>query len=268
MNKFLIKVLIFIFISFTSAFADIITTTKISGNKRISNESIVVLGRINLNDKFDESKLNNILKNLYETNFFSNITLEIENKVLKIEVVENPIIENIEITGVKNKKILEEILENIILKDRMSFTENLLTKDIDFIKNIHKSAGYYFVDVVSSINKDNNLNTIRLKLDITQGQRARIKEIFFIGDKKIKDKRLLEIIASEEHKFWKFISQKVYLNEDIVSLDTRLLENYYKNEGYYDVEVLNSFAELNNESSFKLVFNINAGRKYFYSWFN
>ncbi len=265
MNKFLIKVLIFIFISFTSAFADIITTTKISGNKRISNESIVVLGRINLNDKFDESKLNNILKNLYETNFFSNITLEIENKVLKIEVVENPIIENIEITGVKNKKILEEILENIILKDRMSFTENLLTKDIDFIKNIHKSAGYYFVDVVSSINKDNNLNTIRLKLDITQGQRARIKEIFFIGDKKIKDKRLLEIIASEEHKFWKFISQKVYLNEDIVSLDTRLLENYYKNEGYYDVEVLNSFAELNNESSFKLVFNINAGRKYFFN---
>ena len=74
---------------------------------------------------------------------------------------------------------------------------------------------------------------------------------------------MLEIIASEEHKFWKFISQKVYLNEDIVKLDTRLLENYYKNQGYYDVEVLNSFAELNDQASFKLVFNINAGEKYF-----
>jgi len=265
MNKFFIKVLIFIFISFTAVSAETITTTEISGNKRISNESIFVLGKINLNDKFDENKLNNILKNLYETNFFSNINLVIENKVLKIEVVENPIIENIEISGVKNKKLLEEILENVILKDRMSFTENLLAKDIDFIKNIHKSSGYYFVDVVSSINKDNNLNTIRLKLDIIQGERAKIKEIFFIGDKKIKDKKLLEIIASEEHKFWKFISQKVYLNEDIVKLDTRLLENYYKNEGYYEVEVLNSFAELNNEGSFKLVFNIDAGKKYFFN---
>ena len=265
MNKFFIKVLIFIFISFTAVSAETITTTEISGNKRISNESIFVLGKINLNDKFDENKLNNILKNLYETNFFSNIKLAIENKVLKIEVVENPIIENIEITGVKNKNLLEEILENVILKDRMSFTENLLAKDIDFIKNIHKSSGYYFVDVVSSINKDNNLNTIRLKLDIIQGERAKIKEIFFIGDKKIKDKKLLEIIASEEHKFWKFISQKVYLNEDIVKLDTRLLENYYKNEGYYEVEVLNSFAELNNEGSFKLVFNIDAGKKYFFN---
>ena len=265
MNKFFIKVLIFIFISFTAVSAETITTTEISGNKRISNGSIFVLGKINLNDKFDENKLNNILKNLYETNFFSNIKLAIENKVLKIEVVENPIIENIEITGVKNKNLLEEILENVILKDRMSFTENLLAKDIDFIKNIHKSSGYYFVDVVSSINKDNNLNTIRLKLDIIQGERAKIKEIFFIGDKKIKDKKLLEIIASEEHKFWKFISQKVYLNEDIVKLDTRLLENYYKNEGYYEVEVLNSFAELNNEGSFKLVFNIDAGKKYFFN---
>ena len=93
----------------------------------------------------------------------------------------------------------------------------------------------------------NDLNSIRLKLDVIQGQRAKINEIFFIGDKKIKDKKLLEIIASEEHKFWKFISQKVYLNEDIVKLDTRLLENYYKNQGYYDVEVLNSFAELNDQ---------------------
>ena len=66
MNKFFIKVLIFIFISFTAVSAETITTTEISGNKRISNESIFVLGKINLNDKFDENKLNNILKNLYE----------------------------------------------------------------------------------------------------------------------------------------------------------------------------------------------------------
>ena len=265
MNKYLIKILLSFFIYFVSASAESINTTEISGNKRISNESIIVLGQINLNDKFDENKLNDILKNLYETNFFSDVVLSVENKILKINVVENPIIENIEITGIKNKKLLEDILENTQLKDRMSFTENLLKKDIDFIKNIHKSAGYYFVDVVSSVNKNNDLNSIRLKLDVIQGQRAKINEIFFIGDKKIKDKKLLEIIASEEHKFWKFISQKVYLNEDIVKLDTRLLENYYKNQGYYDVEVLNSFAELNDEASFKLVFNINAGKKYFFN---
>ena len=136
MKTYLIKILLLMFISFVSASAETINTTEISGNKRISNESIIVLGQINLNDEFDDNKLNSILKNLYDTNFFSDVILSIENNVLKINVIENPIIENIEITGIKNKKLLEDVLENIQLKDRMSFTENLLKKDIDFIKNI------------------------------------------------------------------------------------------------------------------------------------
>ena len=61
------------------------------------------------------------------------------------------------------------------------------------------------------------------------------------------------MIASEEHKFWKFISKKVFLNQSLISLDKRLLENYYRNQGYYQVKILNSFAELNNEDSFRLV---------------
>ena len=68
---------------------------------------------------------------------------------------------------------------------------------------------------------------------------------------KDKDKRLLEVIASEEHKFW-FILWKKYLNQSLI--DKRLLENY-KNQGYYKVKILNSFAEL-NEDSFKLIYNI------------
>ena len=95
--------------------------------------------------------------------------------------------------------------------------------------------------------KNDQLNSVRLKLDIDQGKKAKIKEIKFIGDKKIKDKRLLEVIASEEHQFWKFVSRKVYLNQSLIELDKRLLENYYRNQGYYKVKVLNSFAELNNE---------------------
>ena len=106
---------------------------------------------------------------------------------------------------------------------------------------------------------------MRLNIDIDQGEKAQIKEIQFIGDKKIKDKKLLEVIASEEHKFWKIVSNKVYLNENLVNLDKRLLENFYKNEGYYNVEVLNSFAELDEKGSFKLIFNIEAGEKYFFN---
>ena len=133
------------------------------------------------------------------------------------------------------------------------------------INNILKSQGFYFSKINSSSNKNEELNSIRIKLDIERGDRARIKEIKFIGDKKIKDKKLREVIASEEHKFWKFISKKVYLNQSLINLDTRLLENYYRNQGYHNVKVLNSFAEFNDESYFKLVFNIDSGEKFFFN---
>ncbi len=265
MNKILINFLIILFLLVSPSEAENINDIKISGNKRISKESILVLGKIEKNQDYNQDKLNQILKNLYETNFFSNISLNLDNGVLKIDIIENPIIESLEVVGIKNKKILENIYENISLKDRMSFTDNLLNKDINFIKNLNKSLGYYFVEVEPLINKNEDLNSIILKLKVDQGERAKIKDILFIGDKKIKDKRLLEVIASEEHKFWKFVSNKVYLNNQIVSLDKRLLENYYKNEGYYKVKVLNSFAELNEKGFFKLIFNIDAGEKFYFN---
>ena len=268
MFKIFLRYLTILFILTPSVFAEVIKEVDVTGNKRISKDTIIVLGDIKLNNDYDDLKLNDTLKKLYQTNFFSNISISINQEILKISVIENPIIEDVEITGIKNKKILEDISEKLNLQNRMSFTENLLNKDIELIENIHRSAGYYFVKVTPLIEKNDNLNSIRLIIDINQGERAKVKQILFIGDKKIKDKKLLEVIASEEHKFWKFVSRKVYLNEGTINLDKRLLENYYKNRGFYNVKILNSFAALNEEGSFKLVFNIDAGEKYFFNDLN
>ena len=265
MNKFFIKVIFLFFLISANANSEIINDIDVSGNKRISKETILVLGDIKLNKDFTKNDLNNTLKKLYETNFFSNISLSIKSGLLKITLVENPIIEKVELRGIKNKKILEKIEKEISLKNRMSFSENLLNRDVNLIKNIFKSSGYYFVEIDTSYIENKELNSIELNIDIDQGEKAQIKDIQFIGDKKIKDKKLLEVIASEEHKFWKVVSNKVYLNENLVNLDKRLLENFYKNEGYYNVEVLNSFAELDDKGSFKLIFNIKAGEKYFFN---
>ena len=267
MIKILIKVLFLLSFIYSTCFAEKINNIEITGNKRISDETIKILGEISLDSQFNNSKLNKVLKNLYETNFFNDIQISIENKTLIIKLSENPIIENIEIIGIKSKKFKENILENMVLKNRMSYTENQLRRDIDSINNILKANGFYFSKVQSSLEKNDELNSVRLRLDIEQGEKARITEIIFLGDKKIKDKKLLEVIASEEHKFWKFISNKVYLNKSLIDLDKRLLENYYRNQGYYRVKVLNSFAELDKEGSFRLIFNIDSGKKFYFNKF-
>ncbi len=268
MNKIFLILCTFLYFLTFNVYGETVSKITISGNKRITDETIKVLGGLSDVSEINTEELNNLIKKLYDSNFFKDIKISLNNNELIIKVIENPIIENIEITGIKNKDFTKKISETINLKNRMSFSELLLEKDLDTINNILKASGFYFAKVDSSIVKNDDLNSIRLRIEIDKGKKARIQKIQFIGDKKIKDKRLLEVIASEEHKFWKFISRKVYLNQSLIDLDKRLLENFYKNQGYYKVKVINSFAELNNEESFKLIFNIESGKKYFFNDFS
>lgn len=264
MYKFLTLFLINFFI-IKFSFASNLNSIEINGNKRLSTETIKVLGKIDLKKTYDDNELNVLIKNLYSSGFFKNILIKINNETLIIDLIENPIIEDIQITGIKRDSLKDELLKNTSLQNRKPFSENFLNNDIVFIKNILKSLGYYFSEVVPSISIDDELNTARIKIDINQGARAKIKNISFIGDKKIKDKTLLEIIASEEHKFWKFISNKHFLDQSRINLDKRLLENYYKNLGYYNIKILSSFVELDKNGNFNLTFNINSGDHYFFN---
>ncbi len=88
-------------------------------------------------------------------------------------------------------------------------------------------------------------------------------KINFIGDKKIKFKRLRDVIASEEAKFWKFISRNIYLNAERIELDKRLLKSFYLSKGYYNVEIVSSSAESRGKKTeIELTYSINAGDRF------
>ena len=241
--------------------SEIINKVEIEGNNRISNSNIILFGKINLNEDHDNNKINRILKNLYETDFFKEINISIKKNILIIKVKENPIIQSIEITGVKNKSVLGLLEDNLSLKEKNPFVENKVRRDEIKLKNILKVNGYYFSKINSKV-KNNINNTIDLKYEINLGEKAYITSIKFIGDKKIKDRKLKNIIVSEESKFWKFISKKKFVDSNRIKLDEKLLKNYYKNNGYYNVKVYSSFAQLIDSNNFELVFNINAGEKF------
>ena len=266
--NFFSKIIIILCIFTTSAVSEILKKIEITGNKRISSETIIIFSEVKINDQINKSKLDKVIKNLYQTNFFRNISLNFENQILFLNVEENPIIENLEINGIKKQSLVEFIKGKIQLAEMKSFNEELLAVDLDLINNILKTNGYYFTKISSSKNINSDLNTINLRINIDLGEKAKIKKIIFLGEKIFKEKRLKEVIASEEHKFWKFISNNVYINQELINLDKRLLVSYFKNNGFYDVKVENSFVEFDKNSNFNLIFNIIPGKKYFFNEFN
>ena len=266
LKRFLIYTFFLLFFS-NKLYASNISNIEINGNERITKETIILFGQIDLNSAIDDNELNTILKKLYETNFFEDIKLKIIDETLIVNVKEYPLISSLEIVGVKAKKIKNPILENIKLKDKGSFNKYLAGKDKEIVTNALRSFGYYFAKVdIKIIDQPNK--TVKLIYEIDMGNKALIRNINFIGDKVYKKRKLYDVITSEESKFWKIISNNKHLDEDRVMLDVRLLTNFYKNKGYYYAEVNSSFAEFSDDGKFDLTFNINAGKKYYFNKLN
>ena len=249
------------FLFFFSVSAEVIQKLEVKGNDRISQETIAVYGEITIGKDYSAFDLNNVLKNLYGTNFFEDIKISLTNGLLKVTVKEYASINFIDIEGEKSNKVKKAILEQLSLKEKESFIESKLKQDIILIKKVYSSIGFNFTNVDAKIKKfgDSRVNLI---YSVDKGKKTNIAKINFIGDKKIKDKRLNDVIVSEEKKFWKFLSKNTFLNSNNIELDKRLLTNYYKSLGYYDVRVLSSNAEVSKENETNLTYTINAGTRY------
>ena len=256
--------IIFLFFSLTYSFSsELIKKIKVKGNDRIPTSTVLMFADFKINNVIDDIKINEILKNIYDSNFFENVSVKVVKDTLEINVLEFPIIENIFFEGLKAKKNIELVKKNLRLKNRSSFNKLLLEKDTQIMLNSLKQQGYYFSTIDPFI-EDLKENKVNIFYKINLGKKAKIKNISFIGDKVFKDSKLRSIILSEEYKFWKFISGKKFLNEQLIEIDKRLIKNFYLNSGYFNVEVNSSFAKLIEKDSFELVYSINAKQKVFF----
>ena len=266
MSKYFLIFFIF-FIKITFVNAEIVKSISVNGNERIADKTVIVFSKINIGDDLMISDLNEIIKNLYQTDFFKDVSVNLENNILKIFIIENNLVQSVKIQGVKNKKLIQTLFDQLILTEKKSFIEEKSIQDSQKLSNFLKLSGYYFSNVDLEVQKNEN-NTVDLIYNITLNKKAVIKKINFSGNKIFKSRLLSSVIVTEENKFWKFLSKKKYLNEKQIQLDQRLLKNFYLNEGYFNVKISQTSANINQENKFELTYNINAGKKFFFNDLN
>ena len=240
--------------------AEIVQDIKINGNKKISDETIKIYGGVKIGQDYIDKDLDRIIKNLYGTNFFEDINVNLSNNTLTINLKEFPSINQLILIGEKNSRITKEIKKLIFLKEKQPFIRSKLSDDIELIKRLYSSLGYNSPEINTKIKEFDD--TLDLLIEIVPGQQTKISSINFIGDKKISNKRLRDVIASEENKFWKFLSNNTKFSEELVSLDERLLKNYYKSIGYYDVNIISKSATINENKNIDITYSIDAGNRY------
>ena len=252
---------VLLFFLFTKTNAEILKNLEIVGNERVSKETIKIYGKIEINKNYNDNEINEILLNLYETSFFEDVKIIFNNNILKIEVKEYPFVNNLIIVGEKSNNYKKQIEKIISTKQKKSFIKSSLAKDVELIRSLYSSAGYNSANIEIKTKKisDNSLDVL---IEINRGKKTKISSIKFIGNKSISNRKLRDVTASEKHKFWKIFSKNTNFSQNILDLDNRLLTNFYKSKGFYDVTITSKMASLNEIGDAELLYSINEGKRY------
>jgi len=152
MVKYFLLFLIF-FIKITFVNAEIIKSITVNGNDRIADETVIIFSKVNIGDELIINDFNEIIVNLYNTDFFKNVTVNLVDNVLSINVKENDLIQSVEINGVKNKKLKQSLLDQLLLTEKRSYVEERSNDEVLKLSNFLKISGYYFSKVDLKIKK-------------------------------------------------------------------------------------------------------------------
>lgn len=259
----MIRITFFLFLLFnfnSYSYSDTIRDVKLIGNSRISLDTIKAKIQFVKNKDYSSEELNKVQKKIYETGFFNSVELNVKNDLLVITVKENPLIDFFYISGEEREKFKEALFDQLKLGPNKIFSDYALLEDIEKLKTIYKSNGYYNIEVTPeiSLRKDNQVNLV---LNIKKNNQTKINRIFFIGEKYFKNSDLLNQVLSSEDRWYK-LSNNTILNEDRIIVDKSILKNFYLDEGFYDVQIVSSNIKFRADGLADIIFSINSGDKY------
>ena len=235
--------LILIFFDISTSFSNeyVIKKVEITGNNRISTSYITNITNKYINKKITDEEINIITKDLYQSDFFDEISVKVENNTLYIEIVETPIINEIYFFG--NSFFNDDQLKDIIkIKKRDTFSKNRLNQAIENIQLQYSKTGRSFAKVEVS-KKELSQSRVNLLFEITEGELVKVNKINFYGNKFFSSNKLKSIIKTKEKKFYRLFGSIVFKEENIV-LDKNLLMKFYNRRGFVDFKVLSYKREL------------------------
>jgi outer membrane protein insertion porin family len=239
----------------------VIEAIRVEGNQRIEEGTIRSYLLVQPGDRFDPDRIDRSLKTLYATGLFQDVRLGRSGNDLVVRVVENPIVNRVAYEG--NHKLTDDQLRpDLQLRPRAVFTAALAESDRLHILDMYAKRGYYDATVEPKIIRLNQ-NRVDVVFQINDGSATLVSKIVFNGNKEFSESRLSEVINSREARWWRFLSTSDQYDPERLAYDRELLRRFYLKNGYADVQIAASSAELSpDRKGFFLSFTVNEGPRY------
>ena len=239
----------------------VIKDIRVNGAERVEPATVLSYLDLRAGDPMNQGSLDRGLKSLFATGLFADVSLKQEGNVLIVDVVENPVINQIAFEG--NDRIEdEELLAEIQLRPRQVFTRTKVQADVARLFQIYRRNGRFSVSIEPKVIKLEQ-NRVDLVFEIEENDVTKVESIRFVGNKHFDDDRLRTEISTKESAWYRFISADDRYDPDRLAFDQEKLRRFYLSQGYADFNLTSAVAELSNDrSGFYLTFTVEEGERY------
>ena len=233
----------------------------VRGAQRLEPQTIISYIRLRPGDAWTATVGDEVLKELYATELFSNASVAFDSGTVTITVTENPVVNRVVFEG--NRKLSDDQLRpEVQLRARAVFTPAIAESDRLHILDLYAKRGYYDATVVPQIIHLDQ-NRVDVVFEINDGSATLISKIVINGNKAFSEDRLTEVIDSRESRWWRFLSNSDQYLPERLAYDKELLRRFYLKNGYADIDITDSSAELSpDRKGFFLSFTVKEGDRY------
>ncbi len=243
-------------------------TIKFVGTANVNDQVVRANMQIREGGEFDEIILDRDIRSLYRTGLFEFIEVKheaVDAVTFNLVVEVTPKFRVLTVRFEGNTKVKSSRLEKEVkVKSNQALDERQIKEDAEKLRDYYQKAGYNQVSINYTVEKDRvgGFGTVVFK--IREGDKVKIAEIRFAGNRSITARKLRG--AMETKKWWMFswLTGSGRFKDDQFDDDLDKLRDLYREEGFLDVEIPPDKVQFNYPSPERLVLvvNINEGRQY------
>ncbi len=243
----------------------------VSGNTSFSPLTIITYSGLKKGETISVpgEKLSNAIKKLWASNLFSSVNVYkkniSDNRIdLEIELFDLAELKELEVNGIKKRKIEEVIKENK-LQIGVKVTENLITTTKNYLENKYKEKGFLKAKV-NILNKEytDSLGKakVNMKINIEKGPKIKINKINILGNKKLSSRVIEKSMKNTKRKkFYRIFKRSKYIPEDFEE-DLSSVIDKYKERGYRDARIISDSIYDENKNEINVEISLTEGEKY------
>lgn len=244
-----------------AAEAAVVQRIDVRGAQRVGAEAVRSNLSIQPGRTFSNADIDESVKRLYATGFFSDVQISVSGGTLVVTVAENQLINQVVFNG--NRKIKDDKLQGIVQTQAQGpYSDSLISADIERIREAYSAIGRSDVEVTTQVVPVAE-GRVNLAFVINEGERTKISSINFVGNNAYSDGRLAAVLQTKESGILSFLTRKDVYNEDKLRADEEALRQFYYNHGYADFRVISSEAVLNEAGNeYTINITVDEGQRY------